>query len=89
MGGTASYITRDNFPLSSDLQKKLRDVSREVHQGRGFVTLRGLDKADFDDENTEDSTIAFAGIAAHVCPSRAVSTFCGVNLAMGKLTFAM
>jgi hypothetical protein len=87
-GGVAGNITRDNFRLSSDLQKKLRDASREIHHGRGFVTLRGLDKAGFDDENTEDSTMAFAGIAAHVCPIRAVSTFPGLNLAMGKLIYS-
>lgn len=70
------------FRLSPRLEDKLRDVSQEIHRGRGFVTLRGLQKAAFDDY---ESTLAFVGLAAHVCPERAISMFPGFPLAMGKL----
>lgn len=75
-------ISKRNFRISAKLETKLRDISKEIHQGRGFVTLRGLDKARFADR---ESTIAFVGLAAHVCPQRAVSQFSGLSLAMGKI----
>jgi uncharacterized protein YoaH (UPF0181 family) len=85
-GRNIGDITKNTFPLPPKLEKRLREASRQIHRGRGFVTIRGLDKARFDDMHREDSTIAFAGIAAHVCPEKAISTFSRQNLAMGWLS---
>ena len=72
-------LTPETFPLPSDLRAKLGGISRELHQGRGFVTVRGLDKAAFD---SLESTIAFVGVTCHICEERATNRF--ANLALGS-----
>lgn len=65
------------FPLSDDLESKLRETSRELHSGQGFVILRGLDAARFNDE---ESVIAFAGVASYVCAERATDPYANQTL---------
>ncbi|PSS03640.1 hypothetical protein BD289DRAFT_358794 [Coniella lustricola] len=61
-GLNATKITADTFPLPT-LGMALYDLSREVHTGRGFIVLRGLNPADF---SAGDLTMIYLGISAYV-----------------------
>ena len=50
------------FPLPN-LGPKLRALSKELHTGRGFFVLRGVD---VDNYSTEDNVIIFAGISSYI-----------------------
>ena len=63
--------------MSADLSIKLSAISTELHNGPGIAVLRGLDAAKFNDE---EAVIAFAGIAAHVCPLRATDSYANQTL---------
>jgi len=65
-------ISKDTFPLSPDLARRLSAISDEIHHGRGVVVVRGLDSAVLNDE---ESVIAFAGLASYVCPERATDSY--------------
>jgi hypothetical protein len=52
-------------------------ISEQIHDGVGIAVVRGLDNAQFDDEQC---IIAFAGIAAHVCPERASDAYANQTL---------
>jgi hypothetical protein len=58
--------------LSEPLARKLSAISNDVYHGRGVAVLRGLDAANF---NEEESVIAFAGVSSYVCPSRATDSY--------------
>jgi hypothetical protein len=74
-----ALISPDNFPLPATLAQKLRDVSNTVHNGRGFVVLRGLSARGYSDE---DNVTAFAGIGSHIGRDR----YTNMNgMAMGKV----
>ncbi|KIH93273.1 taurine catabolism dioxygenase TauD [Sporothrix brasiliensis 5110] len=60
------FVSQETFPLS-DLHATLRDVSREVHHGRGFKVIRGIP---VEEHSLEENVILFAGISAHVAPVR-------------------
>lgn len=61
-----SKVGRDNFELPS-LGKKLLQLSLDIHEGRGFSTIRGLNPADF---SVEDLTLAYMGVSAHIADMR-------------------
>jgi len=61
------------------LAQKLSSVSDELHQGQGVVVLRGLDAANFNDE---EAVVAFAGVCAYVCPERATDSYANQTLSM-------
>jgi hypothetical protein len=56
------YINESTFPLPT-LRPILRDLSKEIHHGRGFFVLRGLR---IDDYSREDNTIIYAGVSSHI-----------------------
>lgn len=55
-------IKRDNFPLPT-LSKNLALLTQEVHLGRGFVNIRGLE---VDRYSPEDNTLVFVGITKYI-----------------------
>lgn len=61
-----SQVNRTSFPLPR-FGNKLRCLSEEVHAGRGFFVLRGLDPADF---TREENVILYLGISSYVAEER-------------------
>ncbi|KAF7537848.1 hypothetical protein G7054_g3378 [Neopestalotiopsis clavispora] len=59
-------ITSENFPLPA-LGRKLRDVRRDIYDGRGFGVIRGINPSDF---TVEDLTMIWLGVQAHVADQR-------------------
>ena len=55
-------ITRDDFPLPG-LEKRLAAIERELIDGRGFVRIRGIDRARYDQAEME---ILYWGIGTHL-----------------------
>jgi len=55
-------LTRDDFPLPT-LAARLGDIERELIDGRGFVRLRGIDRAAYTQEEME---LLYWGIGAHL-----------------------
>jgi hypothetical protein len=60
-------VTQETFPLPI-LQHVLRVLCNEVHNGKGFFVLRGLDH---DQYSVEDSMVIFLGIQAYIAEQRA------------------
>ncbi|KAJ5553333.1 hypothetical protein N7494_002711 [Penicillium frequentans] len=56
------YINDSTFPLPT-LRPILRDLSRELHNGRGFFVLRGLR---IDNYSREDNVIIYTGVSSHI-----------------------
>ncbi|KAJ5752926.1 hypothetical protein N7520_009843 [Penicillium odoratum] len=56
------YINESTFSLPT-LRPILRDLSTELHKGRGFFVLRGLR---IDDHSREDNVIIYTGVSSHV-----------------------
>ncbi|OQD78288.1 hypothetical protein PENDEC_c001G05366 [Penicillium decumbens] len=56
------YIDQSTFPLPT-LHSTLRDLSKELHNGRGFFVLRGLR---IDDYSREDNIIIYTGVSSHI-----------------------
>ncbi|CAI7573595.1 unnamed protein product [Penicillium glandicola] len=56
------HINQSTFPLPT-LRPTLRDLSKEIHAGRGFVVLRGLR---IDDYSREDNIIIYTGVSSHI-----------------------
>jgi hypothetical protein len=59
-------VTRATFPLPA-LQARLAEASLDVHQGRGFAIVRGLDPRKYADE---DNVTIFLAIASHIGEQR-------------------
>ncbi|ROW11138.1 hypothetical protein VMCG_01171 [Cytospora schulzeri] len=66
LGLDGSKVGCDNFELPN-LGKKLQQLSLDIHNGRGFSVIRGLNPADF---SAEDLTLAYMGISAHIADKR-------------------
>ncbi|KAJ5511958.1 hypothetical protein LT330_003078 [Penicillium expansum] len=56
------HINQSTFPLPT-LRPVLRDLSKEIHTGRGFVVLRGLR---IDDYSREENIIIYTGLSSHI-----------------------
>lgn len=56
------HITRDSFPLDS-VAKILEDLPRRLRDGRGFLMLRGLPRAQYSDD---DMTRIYFGLGAYI-----------------------
>lgn len=59
-------LCSEHFPLSP-LRSKLRDVSFDIHEGRGAAILRGLCPEKY---SLKEKIIIFAGLASHVADKR-------------------
>lgn len=56
----------DTFPLPS-LSSKLTELSVDIHDGRGFSVIRGMDPRDY---SVEDLTIAYMGVSSYIADKR-------------------
>ncbi|KAJ5097253.1 hypothetical protein N7456_007974 [Penicillium angulare] len=56
------YINQSTFPLPN-LHATLRDLSKELHYGRGFFVVRGLR---IDNYSREETVIIYTGISSHI-----------------------
>ncbi|XXG99227.1 hypothetical protein Hte_005564 [Hypoxylon texense] len=61
-----SEVNRSNFPLPT-LGERLQGLSVELHKGRGFFVLRGLDPAKY---SAEDNVLLFLAVASYIADSR-------------------
>lgn len=57
-------ISPETFPLNR-LHQKLREISNEIHNDRGFKVIRGLPVAK---HTREENVIMYAGVSLHVAP---------------------
>jgi hypothetical protein len=55
------------FPLPKDLSDRLRAISHDCYNGRGFCILRGLRPEIFTEE---ENVLVFAGVSVYVAPIR-------------------
>ncbi|KAJ5082533.1 hypothetical protein N7532_011576 [Penicillium argentinense] len=62
LGKPSGYINQSTFPLPN-LHPILRDLSKEIHSGRGFFVLRGLR---VDEYSREDNIIIYTGVSSHI-----------------------
>ena len=63
-----SRISPIQFPLLALLAKRLDDISEECHNGRGFCVVRGIEPAEYTDE---ENVILYAGIPSYIVSERA------------------
>jgi len=59
-------VSRDNFPLPT-LGPKLAGASNDLHHGRGFCLIRGLDPRKF---AVEDLTLVYLGVQSYIADRR-------------------
>lgn len=62
LGLDGDCVARDNFPLPN-LQHRLNAFALELHKGKGFFSIRGLDPARY---SQEDNLILFLGISSYI-----------------------
>lgn len=67
LGLDGNEVIQNTFPLPT-LQHRLRGLTKDLHQGRGFFTIRGLDPDEF---SPEDNILVFLGISSYVAEKRA------------------
>ncbi|KAK1756955.1 hypothetical protein QBC47DRAFT_443599 [Echria macrotheca] len=61
-------VSRESFPLPT-LEAKLDAACRDIHDGRGFVVLRGLDPQRY---SKEDNINIYLGVAAYIGDIRGI-----------------
>jgi hypothetical protein len=61
-------IGRDTFQLPT-LGPRLRELSREIHYGKGILVIRGLQP---EQRCLRDNILLFTGIASHIADQRGV-----------------
>jgi hypothetical protein len=62
LGLYGNEVTPDTFPLPT-LGSKLQQVARDIHRGRGFAVVRGLNPDEF---SPEDNVLVFLGISSYI-----------------------
>ncbi|KAJ5247595.1 hypothetical protein N7468_002578 [Penicillium chermesinum] len=62
LGKPLGYITQSTFPLPT-LHPVLRELSKEIHNGRGFVVIWGLR---IDNYSREDNIAIYTGLSSHI-----------------------
>ncbi|PVI07016.1 Clavaminate synthase-like protein [Periconia macrospinosa] len=62
LGKPPGYVNQETFPLA-ELHNKLRNVSKEIHDGFGFKVVRGIP---IDKYTREEALIVYAGLASHI-----------------------
>lgn len=68
LGKSFGYISADTFPLPT-LGPILRNLSKELHTGRGFFVLRTIP---VDKYSREDNVLIYAGVSSYVGSRRGV-----------------
>jgi hypothetical protein len=66
LGLDGHEVNRQNFPLPT-MQERLHAYCLELHRGRGFFSIRGLDPNDY---SPEDNAILFLGISSYIAERR-------------------
>lgn len=59
-------MSASNFPLPT-LGQRLLSVALDIHRGRGFAIIHGLDPKNF---SPEDNVIVFLGISSYIGSKR-------------------
>lgn len=59
-------VSKETFPLPI-LDKRLEDISKELHFGRGFAILRGLEPKKY---TPLDNIIIYAGVTSYIAETR-------------------
>ena len=67
LGLDGSEINPENFPLPT-LAAKLRDCAIQIHSGKGFVNIRGIN---FEGYTREESILVFLGLSGYIAERRA------------------
>ncbi|KAM6539283.1 hypothetical protein FALCPG4_001095 [Fusarium falciforme] len=62
LGMDGDLVSRDNFPLPT-LGPRLDEIRRDVHDGKGFGVIRGLDPHKY---SIEDLTVMYLGIQSYI-----------------------
>lgn len=62
LGLDGDCVCPENFPLPT-IQYLLADITTDVHYGRGFTVLRGLDPSRY---TAEDNVLLFLGISSYI-----------------------
>ncbi|KAH7022997.1 hypothetical protein EDB80DRAFT_878505 [Ilyonectria destructans] len=62
LGLDGDLVARDNFPLPT-LGPRLDQIRRDVHEGKGFGVIRGLDPQKY---SVEDLTVLYLGIQSYI-----------------------
>ncbi|KAF2268145.1 Clavaminate synthase-like protein [Lojkania enalia] len=70
-------INKTTFKLSEKLAAKLATLKKEINQGQGVQVLRGLNKANFNDE---EWVIADVGVCAYIFEQRATDDYANQTL---------
>jgi hypothetical protein len=63
----AGALSPETFPLPKDLSNRLKSISHDCYNGRGFAILRGLRPEQFTDE---ENVLIYGGVSSHVAPVR-------------------
>lgn len=61
-----NQVSKETFPLPL-LDKRLEDISKELHFGRGFAILRGLEPKKY---TPLDNIIIYAGVTSYIAETR-------------------
>lgn len=67
LGRDGNEVNRHNFPLPT-LGKMLLHYAEDLHHGKGFVNIRGLDPNHY---SSEDNILLFLGISSYIGEKRA------------------
>lgn len=59
-------VSRDTFPLPT-LAAKLKQIAYDLHSGRGFSVIRGLEPKKY---SVIDNTIIYLGITSYIAEKR-------------------
>lgn len=62
LGLYGSEVSASKFPLPT-LGQKLHQAALDIHRGKGFAIIRGMDPKDF---SPEDNLIIFLGISSYI-----------------------
>jgi hypothetical protein len=62
LGLYGNEVTPDTFPLPT-LGPKLQQVALDIHRGRGFAVVRGMNPDEF---SPEDNVLVFLGISSYI-----------------------
>jgi hypothetical protein len=66
LGQDGDLVEPANFPLPT-LGPKLKALSGDVHSGKGFCVIRGIDPATY---SVEDLTLAYLGVQSYIAEQR-------------------
>lgn len=78
-------MSASNFPLPI-LGQKLLQVTLDIHRGKGFAIIRGLDPKEF---SPEDNLIIFLGISSYIGSIRGRQDEDGNMLSMLPVLFEL